>query len=239
MGKTLFKDAYAFAIHKHTSCEKPAIMLTNSEQEDLAKLPQRHKKARIAGRIAAKKAIRKYYLKKCGIKPCWRNINIHNDLKGAPLVDCIISDKTGHREQADKPLISIAHSGEYAVAGVIPAAYGSIGVDVEKIRHFSHEFEKRFMTVDELQSLSGTDREERARKGTILWSCKEAYLKAVGKGLRADPHLINICNMDGKGNEARYELTAPNNTECKFTVMEICRHYIIAIAVITNKKTSI
>ena len=78
--------------------------------------------------------------------------------------------------------VSIAHSGCYVVVGV---ANRPIGVDVEQLRH-SVRFPRvavRVCSPDELRTLDGMSEAARERAFLTVWSRKEAYGKALGRGL--------------------------------------------------------
>jgi 4'-phosphopantetheinyl transferase len=78
--------------------------------------------------------------------------------------------------------VSIAHSGRYVVVGV---ANRPAGVDVEQLRH-SVRFPRvaaRVCSSDELRTLDGMSEAARERAFLTVWSRKEAYGKALGRGL--------------------------------------------------------
>jgi 4'-phosphopantetheinyl transferase len=78
--------------------------------------------------------------------------------------------------------VSIAHSGSYVVVGV---AHRPVGVDVELLRH-SVRFPRvaaRVCSADELRTLEGMSEVARERAFLTVWSRKEAYGKALGRGL--------------------------------------------------------
>ncbi len=66
------------------------------------------------------------------------------------------------------------------------------GVDLEYIEHRSEDFVRDFFTDREIeQALSGSQ-QQNALITTIIWSSKEAFLKAISKGLRLDTRNIEI-----------------------------------------------
>lgn len=75
---------------------------------------------------------------------------------------------------------NLSHSGEYAVA-----AFGTtaLGVDIERIRSVNEKLAERFFTKEEAAFLEETVPTERDRVFTALWTRKESYMKAVGKGM--------------------------------------------------------
>ena len=72
----------------------------------------------------------------------------------------------------DKAIIAVAH-------GVTP------GIDIERIRPRPRALElaERFFHRDETAALRAVSEEQRERVFLELWTCKEAVLKALGRGL--------------------------------------------------------
>lgn len=78
--------------------------------------------------------------------------------------------------------VSIAHSGCYVMIGV---AKSQIGVDVEQLRSDapSPRLMARVCSPDELRVLEEMTAADRALAFMTLWARKEAYGKAIGRGL--------------------------------------------------------
>ena len=78
--------------------------------------------------------------------------------------------------------VSIAHSGRRVVVGV---AKRDIGVDVEQLRQAapSPQLMARVCSPDELRLLEAMTDADRAAVFTTVWARKEAYGKAIGRGL--------------------------------------------------------
>ncbi len=100
--------------------------------------------------------------------------------------DVVVEIEPGGRPVLAGPLsgffVSIAHSGCYIVVGV---ARRPVGVDVEQLRH-SAGFARvaaRVCSTDELRQLEGMSEAARERAFLTVWSRKEAYGKAIGRGL--------------------------------------------------------
>jgi 4'-phosphopantetheinyl transferase len=74
---------------------------------------------------------------------------------------------------------NVAHSGEWVVCAVHDK---KIGVDVEKILPFDLQLAKGFFTGEEYWELSNT-KEERNTAFYDMWTLKERYVKAQGRGL--------------------------------------------------------
>lgn len=80
------------------------------------------------------------------------------------------------------PFFNIAHSGDTAVVALSPS---EIGVDVEALRPLPNldRLYRRFCSASEQDWLLARPPEEREAAFLGLWTCKEAYLKAVGSGV--------------------------------------------------------
>lgn len=82
-------------------------------------------------------------------------------------------------------VFNLSHCGELALAAV--ARSGDVGIDVERIRPERSilELARRFFHDDEAAQVAAcADDEERAVLFHLYWTCKEAYVKAIGEGLR-------------------------------------------------------
>ncbi len=75
---------------------------------------------------------------------------------------------------------NISHSGHYVVCAV---AETEIGIDVERIRKVNLRIAERFFSSSEINDLMACDEESRMQYFITLWTIKESYLKAIGRGL--------------------------------------------------------
>jgi len=75
---------------------------------------------------------------------------------------------------------NISHSGHYVVCAVAPS---EIGIDVERIRKVNLRIAERFFSPSEINDLMACDEENRMQYFITLWTIKESYLKAIGRGL--------------------------------------------------------
>ena len=78
---------------------------------------------------------------------------------------------------------NVSHSEEIALYGITRAS--KIGVDIEKIRSLddAEKIAQRFFLPQEFLWLSKLSPAEKKAAFFSLWTCKEAYLKAIGEGL--------------------------------------------------------
>ncbi len=87
--------------------------------------------------------------------------------------------------------ISIAHTKNLVAA--LAATYSKrIGLDVEYPRSFSNKILAAFLNQPEIKILRELFPKNKKLRETLAWSCKEAYLKAAGLGLRQHPLSLNI-----------------------------------------------
>ncbi|MCX5785135.1 MAG: 4'-phosphopantetheinyl transferase superfamily protein [Elusimicrobia bacterium] len=101
------------------------------------------------------------------------------ELRREDLVNIEISYDHYDRPRAAGQIISISHSGGLALAAVKPGAGEFIGTDIEMIEERCGAWYADYFAPGEL---NGNDPSE----ATKLWTIKEAALKALGLGLKAD-----------------------------------------------------
>ncbi|MBR1742986.1 MAG: 4'-phosphopantetheinyl transferase superfamily protein [Lachnospiraceae bacterium] len=76
---------------------------------------------------------------------------------------------------------NLSHSGEYVICAV---SEKEVGCDVEKISEYREGVAKRFFSSSEYEMLLDLKTEqEKAEIFFRLWTLKESYIKAIGKGL--------------------------------------------------------
>lgn len=74
--------------------------------------------------------------------------------------------------------VNLSHSGDYAVCAVSDVP---VGVDIQHCRECDMKMAKRFFTVEEAEFINkSTDRNSAFFE---IWTKKESFVKAVGKGL--------------------------------------------------------
>lgn len=87
--------------------------------------------------------------------------------------------------------VSIAHAGDRVVVGVVE--HGRIGVDVELVAPVFDQpaLARRLCTPGEQSVAAGLAASERPAWLTQLWTVKESYAKALGRGLALDFRTID------------------------------------------------
>ena len=115
------------------------------------------------------------------------DLSIENEPEGSPYVV-----HAGRRLDLS---LSISHRDQLAFCGLILGRRGSIGVDIEKIEPRSPVFAEDFFTDSEVQLVEKNPVGTVDQTITLIWSAKEAVLKAMGKGLRLDTREIEISSF--------------------------------------------
>lgn len=95
---------------------------------------------------------------------------------------------------------NLSHSGRY-VAGVFSDS--EVGIDVEQIRKGQMKVAERFFCPEEYLALQKEKPEKADRYFTELWTRKESYIKAVGKGIALD--LASFCVLQDQVNLLKTE----------------------------------
>jgi 4'-phosphopantetheinyl transferase len=165
--------------------EPPPGLLSESELLVLADLrvPKRRRDW-ILGRYTAKALVRAW-LARTGRDVPATMLTVVAGLDGAPGVFLA--------GQGPLPItISLSHSGPFALCALVPAPLAYLGADVEKCEPRPAGFLADFFTPAEAALVAALPRAERDRAVTEMWSVKEAALKAVRLGLRADTREVVV-----------------------------------------------
>lgn len=146
-----------------------AVLLSANERATFDALPvERRRRDYLAGRLAAKRALRAACREAGGQVPPYSAIDVWNDAAGAPHVRIDTGD--------ERFSISIAHTDGAAVALAGRAASGTVGVDIETTRPLDLSLVSRVLTPAELARLRGASEDP---SPLALWTAKEAALKAA------------------------------------------------------------
>ncbi len=124
-------------------------------------------------------------------------IEIVNDANGAPLFSL-----PGAQISPDR--LSISHSGQLALCGLTQVPTMGVGVDLEKIEPRSEDFIQDYFTPDEQRLVGSFPPKVKHTAVTLIWSMKEAMLKALGVGLRRDTRQVEVHTL-GDGNPGDWQ----------------------------------
>jgi 4'-phosphopantetheinyl transferase len=128
-------------------------------------------------------------------------------------------------------LFNLSHSGSMVLVAV--AAGRQIGADLEQIRplHFACIAEANF-TPEERSFISGHAPERQERAFFQCWTRKEAYIKAVGKGLSIPLNTFDTCIAAGQpGRQLPRTAEAPDVTSWFLADLDLPAGYTGAVAV--------
>jgi len=144
------------------------------------RVPKR-KREWLASRTAVKKLIRKALPSRSTLED--QRIETIKDVTGVPHVEIDGTQVEGQ--------LSLSHS-----QGKVLCAYSpldiSLGVDIERIEARSPEFVEDYFTENEIRQVTRAADARQAFLATLVWSAKEAVLKALSLGLNLDTRSIEI-----------------------------------------------
>lgn len=151
-------------------------------------------KAWLAGRFAAKTLVSKVH----DGRYQHDQITIRNDELGAP--------SAYHAGQPLPGCLSISHSGDWSAAAYTPLKVQSselrVGIDLERITARPDGFVHDYFTKNEVEMVLPADANtppgtsHSAKRATLIWSAKEALLKALGIGLRLDTRRVEVVAIE-------------------------------------------
>jgi phosphopantetheinyl transferase len=170
---------HAFLLSVSTAGDEASLPATGVERAEAEALPS----ALRAAFLARRRLLRRALALRLGIVP--GDILVAKDAKGAPRV-------TSARE----PIFASLASRAALVA--IGISDRPVGVDVEIIDARPSEPAWNILHARERAWLSDQGAEEQAENFLALWCAKEAYLKALGLGLRREPAEIAV-SVGGEG----------------------------------------
>lgn len=143
--------------------------------------------------------------KKERIQRFWKAQDAYRTLLADILVRTIICERYGiinkdihyHFNSFDKPFVqhipdfsfNVSHSGDWVVCATHDR---DVGIDIEQIRPINFKIAQRFFSAQEYRDLEEKQGDEKLEYFYDLWSLKESYIKAVGKGLNLPLHSFTV-----------------------------------------------
>lgn len=101
--------------------------------------------------------------------------------------------RKGKPFSADDPglFFNMSNSGDYVVYAF--SREGEVGIDLEDVRNLDdlEELILKNLTINE-RGLLDKDPDERLKNFFRFWTFKESYLKAIGEGMRIEPHRLEF-----------------------------------------------
>jgi phosphopantetheinyl transferase (holo-ACP synthase) len=183
-------------------------ILGRGEREPFRRLggPESRRLEWLAGRAAAKEAVRSLLASQHGLDVPLPDIEIHHDEQGRPLVDGAWRDLV-----PDLPVVSIAHTQglAVAVAGLAPARAGEallLGIDAEYVAERAPGFAEVAFDGDELRTIRSLPPGLQEEWLHRAWCAKEAVGKALGVGLIEGPRCVRVDDIDPEGGKVAVRL---------------------------------
>ena len=88
---------------------------------------------------------------------------------------------------------NVSHAGRWVVCALAPTA---VGIDIERVRDIDLRIAERCFQPGEYAALMNRAPDERPDYFFRLWTAKEAYVKALGLGLRRDFASFGVAPLD-------------------------------------------
>ncbi|XP_022899266.1 uncharacterized protein LOC111412554 isoform X2 [Olea europaea var. sylvestris] len=168
-------------------CEKETVFQMRGEEP---------RKRALLARALVRTTIARYQINS-QVNP--RSLRFRKNVHGKPELEWNFSD-----HWLSSPLhFNISHTSSLVACGV--TINSQIGIDVEEkhrnIKHNILSFARRYFSKDEVQFLADIlDPEIRRQEFVKLWTLKEAYVKALGRGFSGVPFkTFTIRNKGGAG----------------------------------------
>lgn len=128
--------------------------------------------------------------------------------------------------------VNVSHSGDWVVSAVCDKP---VGVDIERIKSIYYEGAQDFFTNDEFSLLMKKKENERLSYFFELWTLKESYVKAIGKGLNYPLNTFCI-TYDGCNFHINDELSHSRASFQQFVVDE---EHIMSICAFSSIKSTV
>ncbi len=125
-----------------------------------------------------------------------QEITIKNEPFGAPF---FVVDGIGRYPAS----ISISHREGMAACALVLGTDGQVGIDLERIEEHPQEFVEDFFTAGEVRTSLICPADCRDTWVTLVWSAKEAVLKALSLGLSVDSRSVEIVLANGLESSSR------------------------------------
>ncbi|MBK3496766.1 4'-phosphopantetheinyl transferase superfamily protein [Viridibacillus sp. YIM B01967] len=165
----------------------------------ICKLPAKREKATLNSLLSYVSAERQNRVRKF-----MKVDDVYRSLIGNLMVRIILKERYGSSVEElevginayGKPFLSgypsfqynISHSGEYVVCAVHDE---EVGVDIEKVGPFDLQLAMGFFTEEEYRDLLNA-KEDGIHAFYDIWTLKESYIKAIGKGLSFPLNSFNV-----------------------------------------------
>jgi 4'-phosphopantetheinyl transferase len=118
---------------------------------------------------------------------------------------------------------NLSHAGDWIVCAVDSSP---IGIDVEQIQSIDMAIAAHYFSAAEQEALQAIPPENRPSCFFDLWTLKESYIKAIGKGLS---ETLNLFTIDLSNNEIKLISKKEEDAKWQFRQYEIDLAYKLSI----------
>jgi 4'-phosphopantetheinyl transferase len=190
----------------------PPGLLHPSEQAQLdAFRVVKRRRDWLLGRWTAKHLIQQYLFATTATHHSLPAILILPASDGAPYASLLTTPVS---EPASRLSLSISHSADRSFCALTDEPGATVGADIERIEPREPGFVEQFFTPAEIAAVRAAPPDQRDMLITAIWSAKEAVLKALRVGLRADTRhltctMANVSALEGSWNPFLVEFNTP------------------------------
>ncbi len=144
----------------------------------------------LLGRWTAKQLVRAWLDKRHGLQLSLDKVVVRRGASGNPEVH-LQANGHGPLPASVPPLsLSISHSGDRAISALCDRPRVRVGVDVETVEPRPARFAKDYLAEEEIACLDEVTNGDMDALTTVIWSAKEAVLKALHLGLAVDTRRV-------------------------------------------------
>lgn len=186
--------------------------------ESLTKLVSDERRERIKRFVFQKDAIRSLL----GEIIARYAVSRHLDCKSSEINFSVDSFNKPFLDKADSIYFNISHSGNWVVCAI---SNNPVGIDVEIIKETDFEIAKRFFAKDEYEKIMNQPIDNRTKYFYLMWTLKESYIKADGRGLSLPLDSFSIMI----NNDTITLSTGNELTNCHFKQFEIDDSHIVSV----------
>lgn len=129
-------------------------------------------------------------------------------------------------KNTNKLNFNVSHSGNWVVCAI---DYNPIGIDIELVRQLDITMVASFFSEEEQRFLANTSNALKLSYFYDLWTLKESYIKAIGKGLSCDIRSFTIKIED------EITLSTTQNIPFFFHRYDFDKDYKLSVCASTNK----
>ena len=156
------------------------------------------------------------------LKMCLKEYGVEYDFGETP----IVIGKHNKPSLSEYPELHYNNSHADGIAAAMVSKY-ECGIDCEQIRRYRPNVLKRCYGVTEQRAVEAAPENERDLLFFRLWTLKEAYVKAIGKGL-SFPLRNAVFTLDG--DNIVTELSG-----CTFSQQVIDREFVVSVCTLSDK----